>query len=169
MRDRITVRWICLAVALFGCSCFALNAATVTTTPWGQTDGVPVAVYTITSDRAEVKVTSYGARIVSIRVPNRSGVLGNVIVGRDSLEGYMEPAAAFMGATVGRYANRLAKGQFVLDGKTYQVPVGRDGNSLHGGPMGFYRKVWTVQEIKDGVAKQIPMQNVATARCSWVR
>jgi aldose 1-epimerase len=139
------------AAALFGCSCLTLCAATVASTPWGQADGVPVALYTITSGKAAVQVTSYGARIVSIRVPNRSGVVGNVIVGRDSLEGYMSPMAAFMGATVGRYANRLAKGQFVLDGKTYQVPVGRDGNSLHGGPMGFYHKVWIGQEVKDGV------------------
>jgi aldose 1-epimerase len=151
MRVRIRFGWVILAAALFACPCLMVNAATVTMAPWGQADGVPVALYTITSGKAEVQVTSYGARIVSIRVPNRSGVLGNVIVGRDTLQDYLSPMAAFMGATVGRYANRLAKGQFVLDGKTYQVPVGRDGNSLHGGPMGFYHKVWTGQEVKDGV------------------
>jgi aldose 1-epimerase len=133
------------------CSPLAAPAATVTHAPWGQdAAGTPVDLFTITSGNAEVKVTTYGARIVSVRVPNRNGKLGNVVLGRDSLQDYTG-FGSMMGATMGRYANRIAKGTFTLDGKTYKIPTGRDGNALHGGTVGFSQKVWKAREIRDGV------------------
>ena len=76
----------------------------------------PVEVYTLTSDKAEVKIVTYGARLISIRVPNRNGVMGNVILGHDKLQDYKTAMNHWMGATIGRYANRIDRGQFTLDG-----------------------------------------------------
>jgi aldose 1-epimerase len=125
---------------------------TVTRTPWGKdANGTPVDLFTITSTNIEVKVATYGARIVSIRVPDRSGHLANVLVGPDSLAGFLENRSSVMGATIGRYANRIAAGKFLLNGVTYQVPINNNGNALHGGTIGFDRKVWDAKIVSDGV------------------
>jgi aldose 1-epimerase len=152
MKVRSSFRWLSLVGA--GCACLSpvMPAATVTHAPWGQdAAGTPVDLYTLASGKVEVTLTTYGARIVSVRVPNRSGEIGNVIVGRDTVQGYMEPSGSVRGATVGRYANRIARGRFTLDGKTYQIPANRGGHALHGGTVGFSQKVWKAREVKDGV------------------
>lgn len=141
-------------VFLAACLIFepGLRAATVTHAPWGQdAAGAPVEMYTITSAKAEVKITTYGARIVSIRVPNRSGAMGDVVLGQDSVQGYTRGNGAFMGATIGRYANRIDKGEFTLNGTTYHIPTGQGGVALHGGTAGFHTKTFTAKEIPDGV------------------
>ncbi len=129
-----------------------VEAATVTHAPWGQdAAGAPVEVYTIASAKAEVKICTYGARIVSIRVPNGHGVMGDVVLGQDDVQGYMRGSGAFMGATIGRYANRIDRGEFTLDGKTYHIPTGPNGIALHGGTAGFNTKTFSAKEIPDGV------------------
>ena len=108
---------VCLCLQPFA------NAAKVTHAPWGEdASGAPVELYTIASAKAEVKITTYGARIVSVRVPNRTGAMGNVVIGRDKLQDYQSGFAAFNGATIGRFANRIDHGQFTLDGNTYKIP-----------------------------------------------
>ena len=144
--------WFALIAACLSLQPFA-NAAKVTHAPWGQdASGAPVELYTIASAKAEVKITTYGARIVSLRVPNRSGAMGNVIIGRDKLQDFMSPFAGFNGATIGRFANRIDHGQFTLDGKTYKIPTGQGGIALHGGTAGFHTKTWSAKEIRNGVA-----------------
>jgi aldose 1-epimerase len=139
-----------LAVCL--CMPLGMRATTVTHVAWGQDEaGAPVDLYTITAAKAEVKVTTYGAHIVSVRVPNRKGEMGNVVLGRDSLQEYMNGMGTLMGATIGRFANRIARGQFTLDGKTYQIPTGPNGVALHGGTVGFNKKTWSAKEIPNGV------------------
>jgi aldose 1-epimerase len=129
-----------------------LGAPTVTRTPWGKDpSGAPVDLFTITAKKIEVKVATYGARIVSIRVPDRSGQMTNIIVGPDSLAGFLENRSAVMGATIGRYANRIAGGQFTLNSNAYQVPINNNGNALHGGTFGFDRKVWQAKALDNGV------------------
>jgi aldose 1-epimerase len=130
----------------------ALATPTVTRSPWGRdASGTPVELFTITAKNIEVKVATYGARIVSIRVLDRNGQMTNVIVAPDSLMGFLTDRTSVMGATVGRYANRIAGGKFTLNGVTYQVPKNNNGNALHGGTIGFDRKVWEANEIPDGV------------------
>lgn len=130
----------------------AIGAPTVTRAPWGKdASGTPVELFTITSTNIEVKLATYGARIVSIRVPDRAGHMSNIIVGPDNLAGYLENRSSVMGATIGRYANRIARGKFSLNGITYQVPINNNGNALHGGTIGFDRKVWDARIISDGV------------------
>jgi len=110
-----------------------------------------VDLFTITAPRIEVKVATYGARIVSIRVPDRTGQMSNVLVGPDSLPGYLENRGSVMGATIGRYANRIAGGEFTLNGAKYSIPKNNNGNALHGGTAGFDRKVWEARSISNGV------------------
>jgi aldose 1-epimerase len=130
----------------------SLEAAKVTHAPWDKdASGAPIEVYTLTSPKAEVKIVTYGARLISIRVPNRDGVMGNVILGHDKLQDYKTTMNQWMGATIGRYANRIDRGQFTLEGKTYQIPMNQPNFALHGGPDSFHTNIWSAQVIRDGV------------------
>jgi aldose 1-epimerase len=98
---------------------------------------------------------TYGGIIVSLRVPDRAGNLGDVVLGYESLAGYLNNPAYF-GAIIGRYANRIAKGRFTLDATTYQLAANNGPNHLHGGIKGFDKVVWQAQPISsaggEGVA-----------------
>lgn len=119
---------------------------------WGKTaDGVAVPIYTLTSGKMEVKVTAYGAHLVSVKTPDRTGKVEDVVLGFGSLDGYLTQPNSYLGAIVGRYGNRIAKGQFTIDGKTYQIPVNNGPNALHGGPKGFDQYVWDSHEVSGGV------------------
>ena len=123
--------WIFAALVLF--TQVASGEPTVTRTSWGKdANGTPVELFTITAPNIEVKLATYGARIVSIRVPNRTGQMSNVLVGPDSLAGFLENRTSVMGATIGRYANRIAGGEFTLNGTKYNIPKNNGGNALHG-------------------------------------
>jgi aldose 1-epimerase len=149
----MNMRWTLLAsVAWWIASAAALHAVTVTVQPWGaDAAGNAVELYALKDLNAEVQLTTYGARIVSIRVPDRSGQMSNVVLGFGTLNGYLEGRNPFMGATIGRFANRIAGGEFHLDGKTYEIPKNNGGNTLHGGTIGFDKKVWSAKSIADGV------------------
>ncbi len=118
--------------------------------PWGTTsDGKPVFCYTLDNGKGvETKITNYGGIIVSIRVPDRNGVSQDVVLGFDSLQPYLK-GHPYFGALVGRVANRIAKGKFVLDGLEYRLAVNNGPNSLHGGIKGFDKVVWDAQEYRD--------------------
>ncbi len=119
---------------------------------WGHTaEGVAVPIYTLTSGQIEVRVTAYGAHLVSVRTPDRAGKMADVVLGYDTLQGYFNDRKTYDGAVVGRYGNRIALGKFTLNGKTYQIPVNNGANALHGGPKGFDQYVWEAQEVQDGV------------------
>ena len=119
---------------------------------WGHTaEGVVVPIYTLTSSQIEVRVTAYGAHLVSVRTPDRTGKMADVVLGYDTLKDYENDTKTYFGAIVGRFGNRIALGKFTLDGKTYQIPVNNGANALHGGPKGFDRYLWQAQELPDGV------------------
>ncbi|GBQ68361.1 aldose 1-epimerase [Ameyamaea chiangmaiensis NBRC 103196] len=127
----------------------AAPSVTLQSRPFGTTpDGKPVAIYTLhNTSGMTVRFLSYGGVIQSIEVPDRTGRPGDVVLGFDDLKGYTVDSAKgglFFGALIGRYANRIAKGTFTLDGKTYHVPVTAPPNALHGGTRGFDKQVWTV-------------------------
>lgn len=90
----------------------------------------------------QVAFTDYGARIVSILVPDKTGTLRDVVLGFNSIHEYLQAEEQYHGATIGRYANRIAKGQFSLDAEDYPLQQNNGSNSLHGGPAGFHSKVW---------------------------
>jgi aldose 1-epimerase len=118
---------------------------------WGKTaDGVGVPIYTLTSAQVEVRVTAFGARLVSVRTADRNGKMADIVLGYDSLDGYLTDTP-HLGSVVGRYGNRIALGKFSIDGKPYQIPINNGANALHGGPVGFDMHVYQAHEVKDGV------------------
>lgn len=127
------------------------SATRVSQRPWGiAPDGSAVQCFTLANDDLQLEVISYGARVASVHVPDRHGNLSDVILGFGALEPYTRDKA-FLGCTVGRYANRIAKGRFVLDGTEYTLSVNNGPNTLHGGADGLWHKNWTGTEIPGGV------------------
>lgn len=129
------------------------NGPTITKEYFGQTDGALVYRYTLANNAGlRVRILNYGGIVQSLDAPDRSGQERNVVLGFPTLDDYVaenSPAAGggvYFGALIGRYANRIAKGTFTLDGVTYHVPVNNNGNSLHGGTVGFDKKVWSATE-----------------------
>jgi len=117
----------------------------VTGEPFGTTDrGETVRLYTLTNAHGiELKVLDYGGIIVSLKVPDRTGKLDDIVLGHDSLAAY-ERASPYFGAIIGRYGNRIAHGRFTLDGRTYTLATNNGPNHLHGGVRGFDKVVWDV-------------------------
>jgi aldose 1-epimerase len=95
----------------------------------------------------QVKIIDYGAIIVSLTAPDKDQKYEDVVLGYDNIEGYVADKAYF-GSIVGRYGNRIAKGKFTIDGKEYQLAINNPPNSLHGGAVGFSKKIWTVDGTK---------------------
>jgi aldose 1-epimerase len=122
-----------------------------TQAPFGRVDGKEIFLYTLTNAHGmELRAMSYGATIVSLRVPDRDGRSDDVVLGFDALDGYLQPEP-YLGAIVGRYGNRIAKGRFTLDGKTYQLATNNGPNHLHGGVKGFDKAVWEAEPFdRDG-------------------
>jgi len=120
-------------------------------------DGTPVDLYTLTNaNGVEMKVMTYGGIVISLKTPDRNGKLEDIVLGYDNLQGYLDKTP-FFGALIGRYGNRIGKGQFTLNGKTYQLPKNDGENTLHGGNKGFDKVVWTAKplNIKDGAALEL--------------
>lgn len=109
-------------------------------------DGTPVKLYTLSNDELTVTITNYGARIVSLQVPDRQGKRVDVVLGYRDLSYYQQEGEAYFGAVVGRYGNRIASGRFSLDGQVHQLELNDGPNTLHGGKNGFSGKVWEVQQ-----------------------
>jgi len=115
---------------------------------FGSAEGHAVDIYTLTNAHGiEARVMTYGATLVSLKTPDRAGHVANIILGFDNIDPYLA-GVPYFGATVGRYANRIAGGRFVLDGKTYQLPTNDGPNSLHGGVKGFDKRVWTAETLE---------------------
>lgn len=126
-------------------------SVTVERAPFGELGGEVVEVFTLAApDGAEVRVIPYGGIVVSIRVPDRDGRLGDVVLGHDDLPGYVGDTS-YLGALIGRHANRIRDGRFSLDGREYQVAVNNGRNHLHGGPGGFHKVLWSARPVADGV------------------
>jgi aldose 1-epimerase len=152
------LRAIAIGILCFGmCATLAGAKTTVTTQPFGKMpDGTQIEAYTLTDGSVEATIITYGGIVVSLKTPDRNGNSADIVLGFDNLDGYVsnsnaEKGGAFFGALIGRYGNRIAKGQFTLDGKTYNLPINNAPNSLHGGPHGFNNQVWKGKEIPGGV------------------
>ncbi|MBV9923411.1 MAG: galactose mutarotase [Acidobacteria bacterium] len=115
---------------------------------FGQTrDGQAVDIYTLKNARgAEARITTYGGAVVSLKVPDRRGRFDDVVLGFDDIEGYQK-TTTYIGALVGRYANRIAKGRFTLDGREYTLATNNGENHLHGGVRGFDKVIWKARPV----------------------
>lgn len=142
---------VTLASFLFSCRNAYTNEVKmqIESAPYGKTtDGQSVTLYTLTNANGNtVQMIDYGAIVVSINVPDRSGKKTNVTAGFSSIDGYLKRHPYF-GATVGRFCNRIAKGSFSVDGKSYALAVNNGPNHLHGGLVGFDKLMWKATEVK---------------------
>ena len=130
----------------------AASALSLTSKPWGSVGGKAVRLYTLSNGHMKVNITNFGGIIQSIDTPDRQGTMSDVTLGFANLAGYeandatTQPSGGsgttYFGATIGRYANRIAGGQFTLDGKTYHLPVNNGPNTLHGGTNAWNKQVW---------------------------
>jgi len=139
-----------LAVALIPvAAATASTRSTVVKSEFGHARGETVGLFTLgNANGIEFKVMEYGAAIVSLRTPDRAGTLANVVLGFESLEPYLT-GVSYFGATVGRFANRIADGRFTLDGTTHRLPANNGPNSLHGGAQGFDKRVWKGEILEE--------------------
>ena len=116
--------------------------------PFGKNAvGQAVSLYTLTNRAgAEAAILNYGGILVSLKMPDRTGKLADVVLGFENIDGYLQDKS-YLGALVGRYGNRIALGKFSLGGTTYTLARNNGANSLHGGDVGFNRKMWTAREV----------------------
>ena len=122
-------------------------------------DGRPVELYVLSNQQgAQAAISNYGATLVSLKVPDRHGKLGDVVLGYEKVAGY-ESGKAYFGATVGRYGNRIAHAKFVLDGITYTLEKNDGDNHLHGG---FNKRVWTAKDASGGAGPALELTYLST-------
>ncbi|MGH8835408.1 MAG: aldose epimerase family protein, partial [Actinomycetes bacterium] len=115
--------------------------------PWGRTERGMVERFTVTNGTGlRVRILTHGGIIQSLETPDRRGELANVVLGFGNLGGYIR-SNPYFGAIVGRFANRIARGEFTLDGVGYRLPSNEGAHSLHGGLDGFDRQLWTAEPI----------------------
>ena len=128
--------------------------ASITEKPFGNYYNAPVTEYTLTnSSGMQAGILNYGGTITKLITPDKNGKMGDVVLGFETFSGYLQKNEPYLGALVGRYANRIANAKFTLDGKTYKLAPNNFGNSLHGGNVGFDKVIWNVEKIGDSSLK----------------
>jgi aldose 1-epimerase len=143
---------LCLAFIVLFAACKQPNTqhSTPNTKFYGLIGKDTVFQYTLLNQKGmEVDILNYGGTITNLFVPDKQGVLGDVVLGFDSLSGYLQKGNPYFGCLVGRYANRIAHAKFTLDDKEYQLAANNNGNTLHGGIKGFDKVIWNVLSNND--------------------
>ena len=146
-RNRLTLIIIAMTIIASSCSNKS-NQPSITAGEFGtMPDGQKALIYTLVNGQGlKAKITNYGAKLVSLEAPDRNGQLADVILGYETLDQYLK-GDQYFGSTVGRYANRIAKGKFTLEGKEYQLALNNGVNHLHGGPKGYQSVIWKSEVI----------------------
>ena len=162
----ITLREICIVI----CSTFIVSSCSQNNKDkemsnkslFGKlTDGREVHQFTLKNKKGmEVSIINFGATVTSIVVPDKSGKTDDVVLGYDSLQGFVNDNS-YLGVIVGRYGNRIGKGKFSIDGKNYQVTVNDGANHLHGGTMGFHKVLWDAKQIESESAPAVQLTYVS--------
>jgi aldose 1-epimerase len=151
-----------LAAWVVGCATTPKKTGEITSAPFGQTpDGTSVTLYTLKNANGVVAtISSYGGLVTSLKVPDRNGVMGDVVLGYDNLAGYLKESPYF-GALIGRYGNRIAKGRFVLNGQTFTLATNNGPNALHGGLKGFDKVVWDAKPLMTAQGPALELRYVS--------
>ena len=162
--NRTRVPSHCL-LALLAAAPLVASATDATRAPFGTlSDGQKIEAITLTGEHGvSATVISYGAALQALTLPDRNGKMADVLLAYDNLKDYVDNPQYF-GATVGRFANRIAKGKFTLDGKAYQLTINNGPNSLHGGTKGFDKVAWKVTKITKAPAPSVTLQYVSPDR-----
>src|SRR5688572_19665259 len=140
----------CAAAAIVLAACSGSSANKETKSPmtkqnWGRSADGQIDLYTLTNAKGmEARIMNYGAIVVTLTAPDRTGKYEDVVLGFDSVDGYLKTHPYF-GAVVGRYGNRIAKGKFTLNGVEYTLATNNGPNALHGGLKGFDKQLWTAK------------------------
>lgn len=148
-----------LLAAAAGCSRSSKEERKVTREPFGRTsDGTPVELFTLANSKGvRVAITNYGGIIVSLSTPDRNGQPGDIVLGFERLDDYLK-GHPYFGAIIGRYGNRIARGRFVLDGVEYRLAQNNGENHLHGGLVGFDKKVWQARDFTDAEGQHLELR-----------
>ena len=149
-----------ISAALFSCKSTTQNNQTDSTVPtndtmasaqiekFGTIDGTDVNRFTLKNQKGTiVKLMNYGATVTNILVADKSGNVGDIALGFDNLDGYLQTGNPYMGVIAGRYANRIANGKFSLDGKEYTLAQNNNGHALHGGLKAFDKVIWNAEPL----------------------
>ena len=148
-RAFLVLTLVAVVVAFTACNQSSKNKEMVKKENYGVHQGKEVFLLTLTNKAGNViKLTNFGAKITWIEVPDKNGKKDNVTFGYDTFEGTITGDISY-GSIIGRYANRIAKGKFTLDGVEYNTPINNAPNTLHGGPKGWHSVVWNTEVIKD--------------------
>lgn len=153
MKIKLLARCVAFVSIFLFCACTQSTSSTVSglypNNFNAEKDGQKTGLYILKNDKGiEVCVTNFGGRVVSIMVPDKEGVLRDVVLGFDNVADYMEIPSDF-GASIGRFANRIAQGRFILDGTVYELPKNNFGHCLHGGPNGWQYKIYEVEKVTE--------------------
>ena len=153
MNKKLLTGCVTLMCMFLFCACTETTSSTVSglypNNFKAEKDGQKTGLYILKNDKGmEVCVTNFGGRVVSIMVPDKEGVLRDVVLGFDNVADYMEIPSDF-GASIGRFANRIAQGRFTLDGTVYELPKNNFGHCLHGGPNGWQYQIYEVENVTD--------------------
>jgi len=136
---------------------------TISSKVFGETPDGTAFLYTLTNKNGmEVSISNYGGIITAIKVPDRNGVIADVVLGFDSLSGYQSSVNPYFGGIIGRYGNRIGKGKFSIDGKQYKLATNDNTNHLHGGLKGFDKVIWESKETSGGDSKGISLTYFVT-------
>lgn len=135
---------LCLSSALLMSALPTHAAGTIESKPFGKVDGQEVQLYTLSNGKITVSITNYGGIVTSILTPDKTGKVADIALGYNSAEEYVK-GSPYFGSITGRYANRIAKGKFSLDGKEYTLAINNEPNSLHGGLKGFDKVIWKAE------------------------
>lgn len=149
----ITITVLCLVVvvllvltiyfAVSNSDCKEKTVMSISKKSYGKTDdGAEISIFTLKNTQVEVRILDYGGIITNIYVPDKSGKVEDIALGFDAFKGGYDKNPPYFGALIGRYANRIAKGHFTLDGVTYNLTVNNGPNALHGGIKGFDKRMW---------------------------
>jgi aldose 1-epimerase len=153
---------LALGVSTMALCATTANAATATRTVFGAlTDGTKVEAVTLSNGAGTVaKIMTLGATLQSLIVPDKAGYKDDVVLGYDTAQEYLTRPNYF-GASVGRYANRIAKGKFSIDGKAYTLETNDGPNSLHGGAKGFDKRMWKIETVSSGPDAKVVLSYVS--------
>ncbi len=156
--NRLLTFAVLQAAVLISCApAGSSNAAPLKKTVFGKTKaGESVELYTLTNSKGmAVSISTYGGIVVSIKAPDKNGKMDDVVLGRDSAEDYIANNSPYLGATIGRYGNRIGGAKFTLNGVEYKLPANDGANTLHGGPRGFNTVLWKAKEVEGGQGVQL--------------
>jgi aldose 1-epimerase len=155
MKKILLISIAIIAVSIISCNQSAKNKQMVRKELFGKHNGKEIYLFTLTNNKGNViRVTNFGAKLIWIEVPDKNGKKDNITFGYDTFEETLAGDMSF-GSVVGRYANRIAKGKFIVDGVEYTTPLNNGPNTLHGGPLGWHSVVWDAEVLNDSESPSV--------------